>query len=91
VYNGDLRSAIADSRKMPKPIVAVGTVPQRLTSPMSLIHTQGTNGNGSILVGKDNTPDVRMSICLWLWDRLHQGGVGQETGQSLAVVTTQNM
>jgi hypothetical protein len=28
---------------------------------------------------------------LWLWDRLHQGGVGQETGQSLAVVTTQNM
>ena len=32
------------------------------------------NGNGLVLVGNNNTPEVWMSICVWLWQRLHHGG-----------------
>ena len=45
------------------------------------------NGNGIVLVGNKNTPEVWMSICVWLWQRLHHGGVSPTTAQSLAVVT----
>ena len=45
------------------------------------------NGNGLILVGKENSPDVWMSLCAWLWQRLHHGGVDPQTAQSSAVVT----
>ena len=45
------------------------------------------NGNGLVLVGNNNTPEVWMSICVWLWQRLHHGGVSPTTAQSLAVVT----
>ena len=45
------------------------------------------NGNGIVLVGNKNTPEVWMSICLWLWQRLHHGRVSPTAAQSLAVVT----
>jgi len=45
------------------------------------------NGNGLLLIGNDNTPEVWMSICVSLWQRLHHGGVDPTTAQSLAVVT----
>ena len=44
------------------------------------------NGNGLVLIGNDNTPEVWMSICVSLWQRLHHGGVNPTTAQSLAVV-----
>jgi hypothetical protein len=52
------RSAIGDPRKMPKPIVAVGTVPQRLINKMDKSHKkpklqerirQGTSGEVSVV------------------------------------------
>ena len=43
------------------------------------------NGNGLVLVGNNNTPEVWMSICVRLWQRLHHGGVSPTTAQSLAV------
>lgn len=45
------------------------------------------NGNGLVLRGNENTPEVWMSICVWLWQRLYHGGVNPTTAQSLAVVT----
>ena len=45
------------------------------------------NGNGLVLVGKENSPEVWMSLCVWLWQRLHHSGVDPQTAQSLAVVT----
>ena len=45
------------------------------------------NGNGLVMIGKGNSTDVWMTLCCWLWKRLFLGGVKEETGQSLAVVT----
>lgn len=45
------------------------------------------NGKGLVLVGKDNSPDVWMSLCVWLWRRLHRSGVDPKRAQSLAVIT----
>ena len=45
------------------------------------------SGNSLIMVGKENSPEVWMSLCCWLWKRLYHGGVKADTGQSLAVVT----
>ena len=45
------------------------------------------DGNGIVLVGNKNTPEVWVSICVWFWQRLHHGGVSPTTAQSLAVVT----
>lgn len=45
------------------------------------------NGNGLILVGKDNTLEVWVSLCVWIWQRLQHGGVDSKTAQSLAVVS----
>ena len=44
------------------------------------------DGNGLLLIGNDNTPEVWMSICVSLWQRLHHGGVDPTTAQSLSVV-----
>ena len=44
------------------------------------------DGNGLLLIGNDNTPEVWMSICMSLWQRLHHGGVDPTTAQSLSVV-----
>ena len=40
------------------------------------------NGNGLVLIGNDNTPEVWMSICVSLWQRLHHGGVNPTIAQS---------
>ena len=45
------------------------------------------NGSGLVLVKKENSPDVWMSLCAWLWQRLHHSGVDPQTAQSSAVVT----
>jgi len=45
------------------------------------------NGNGLVLRENENTPEVCMSVCMWLWQRLYHGGVNTTTAQSLAVVT----
>ena len=45
------------------------------------------NGNGLILVGRENTAEVWLSVCVWIWQRLNHGGVDPTTAQSLAVVT----
>ena len=44
------------------------------------------DGNGLLLIGNDNTPEVWMSICVSLWQRLHHGGVDPTKAQSLSVV-----
>jgi len=40
------------------------------------------SGNSLIIVGKENSSEVWMSLCCWLWKRLYHGDV-----KSLAVVT----
>ena len=49
------------------------------------------SGNSLIMVGKENSSEVWMSLCCWLWKRLYHGGVKADTGQSLAVVTPRAM
>ena len=54
------------------------------THPVSLIPGKGS---GLVLVGTDNSPEVWMSLCAWLWEHLNYCGVKSSTSQSLAVFT----
>ncbi|XP_044175083.1 probable cyclin-dependent kinase 8 [Acropora millepora] len=47
-------------------------------------------GNGLMMIGKKNSSDVWLSLCIWLWNRLHYQGVTPDTCQSLAVVTSRS-
>ena len=47
-------------------------------------------GNGLMMIGKKNSSDVWLSLCIWLWNRLHYQGVTPDTCQSLAVVTSKS-
>ncbi|KAJ8019088.1 Serine/threonine-protein kinase BCK1/SLK1/SSP31 [Holothuria leucospilota] len=47
------------------------------------------NGGGLILIGKDNSPEVWMHLCVWLNQRLNHGGVKADRLQSLAIMTPQ--
>lgn len=48
------------------------------------------NGNGLIMLGKDNSSRVWMSLCVWLWRRLNHGSVKPDAYQSLTVMTRQS-
>ena len=52
-----------------------------------LVTLRPASGNSLIMVGKENSSEVWMSLCCWLWKRLYHGDVKADTGQSLAVVT----
>ena len=43
-------------------------------------------GNGLILVGEGNSPEVWMLLCTWIWQHLHHCGVKQTGGQSLVLL-----
>ena len=43
-------------------------------------------GKGVVMIGKENTSGVWLSLCIWLWKRLHHHGVKPDKYQSLAVV-----
>lgn len=47
-------------------------------------------GNGLVMIGKDNSSEVWMSLCVWLWRRLKQGSVKPDACQLLAVMTRQS-
>lgn len=47
-------------------------------------------GMGLLLIGKENTSEVWMSLCAWLWKRLHHQGEKTDVCQSLAVITSQS-
>ena len=47
-------------------------------------------GEGLLMIGKKNSPEVWMSLCIWLWKRLHHQGVQPETRQSLAVISSKS-
>ena len=47
-------------------------------------------GNGLMMIGKKNSSDVWLSLCIWLWNRLHYQGVTPDKCQSLAVVTSKS-
>lgn len=44
-------------------------------------------GNGLILVGEGNSPEVWMSLCTWFWQHLRHCGVKQTIGQSLVLLS----
>ena len=44
-------------------------------------------GSGLLMIGKQNSPEVWKSLCVWLWQRLNYGGVKPDTSQSRAVVS----
>ena len=46
--------------------------------------------NGLVMIGKDNSSEVWMSLCVWLWRRLKHGSVKPDACQSLAVMTRQS-
>ena len=68
-------------------VLTVGCVNRRSflidTHPVSLSPGRGT---GLILVGKGNSPEVWMSLCTWIWQRLRHCGVKQTRGQSLVLL-----
>ena len=43
-------------------------------------------GKGVVMIGKENTSGVWLSLCIRLWKRLHHHGVKPDKYQSLAVV-----
>ena len=47
-------------------------------------------GEGLLMTGKNNSSDVWLSLCIWLWNRLHHQGVKPDACQSLAVVTSKS-
>ena len=47
----------------------------------------GGRGNGVIRVYADNSDDSWMSVCVWIWAKLANGGVKLTAGQSLTVMT----
>lgn len=69
-------------------VLAVGCVNRRpfLIDTHSVSLSPG-RGNGVILVGEGNFPEVWISLCTWLWERLRHCGVKQTGGQSLVVLS----
>ena len=47
-------------------------------------------GEGLLMTGKNNSSDVWLSLCIWLWNRLYHQGVKPDACQSLAVVTSKS-
>ena len=48
-------------------------------------------GEGLLMTGKNNSSDVWLALCIWLWNRLHHQGVKPDACQSLAVVNCSSL
>ena len=58
------------------------------THPVTLVPGKG---EGLMLIGKKNSSEVWLSLCIWLWKRLHHQGVKTVTRRSLAVISSKSM